>query len=384
MIQKERLLNLTQHLLRIDSQNPPGREKKIADFIARDMRIPGISVRPIFCQPNRPNIIAVLRGTWPRVKAGREAILLTPHVDTVPVGSGWKYPPLGGRILNGRIYGRGASDDKGNLACAMEVMRSLAEDGVRLRRDVVMAATVDEETGSKAGIIPLLEKKVLCPRVAVVLDSDEYDVIIAQKGLIHCRVQIFGKKAHGAYNWRGINAIEQAAEIIHALRRHRFAFKKHPLLRPPTINVGTVRGGDKVNMVADFCEFSLDIRYVPGMTPTHILREVKGIIGQVTRRFKLVIDDQQYPYEMSPRHPAVMAYLAAGKKHKIGMALKGSEGATVITFFQHQGIPAFATGYGKHGMAHTTDECAETDMLYNGAKVLDSFIRDYDRTVDGD
>ena len=103
--------------------------------------------------------MATLKGTLPRAKASREAILITPHFDTVPIGKGWKFKPLGGQIHNGKIHGRGASDDKGNLASCMEVMRSLSEDGVKLRKDVILAATVDEETGSKYGIIPLLDKK---------------------------------------------------------------------------------------------------------------------------------------------------------------------------------------------------------------------------------
>ena len=92
---------------------------------------------------------------------------------------------------------------KAIIAVGMEVLHSLVEDGVRLQRDIVFAATADEETGSKLGIIPLLKKGILRPKVALITDSEEFDAIIAQKGLFHCRVQIFGKKAHGAYNWRG-------------------------------------------------------------------------------------------------------------------------------------------------------------------------------------
>jgi len=374
MINQSRLTRLTQKLIRFNSENPPGNELEIARFIEKDMRSLGLQVKIYTFAFKRPNIVATLKGS-----GNKESILLTPHIDTVPAGAGWKFNPWGGVVKGGRIYGRGASDDKGNLASCMEVMRSLVEDKIRLKKDIIFAATADEETGSHRGIVPLLKKSILRPTVALVMDSDEFDTIVAQKGLIHFRIKIFGKKAHGAYNWRGINAIEQAAQIIGKLKKHKFKFKKHPLLRPPTLNIGTVKGGDKVNVVADFCEFSIDTRYLPGTNPKAVLKDVEKIIRSVTKKFKIEIDDLQYPYEIDPKHPMVGAYLKAAKRMNIKAYLKGSEGATVITFFQDKGIPAVATGYGTHGVAHITDEYIKIDTLYRGTKLLEQFLKDYDK-----
>lgn len=378
MINATRLIKLTQKVISYNSENPPGNELELAKFIERDMRSLGLDVKIHTFAKNRPNIVATLKGTWPKAKAAKESVLLTPHFDTVPIGSNWKFDPLGGQIKGGKIYGRGASDDKGNLACCMEVMRSLVEDGVRLKRDIIMAATVDEETGSKEGIIPLLDKKLVTPGYGLIVDSDEFYTIIAQKGLLHTRVQIFGKKAHGAYNWRGINAIEQAAEVIRRLKAYKFKFKKHPLLHGPTMNIGTIRGGDKVNMVADFCEFSLDTRYAPSQKHAEVLSQIKKIVASVTPNFKVVIDDAQNPYEISGNHPFVKTYVETCRRMKVTPDVKGSEGATVITFFKKHGIPAFATGYGSRGTAHTTDEYAKVSTLIKGAKVMEQFLKDFD------
>lgn len=379
MVNKERLIKLTQKLLQFNSVNPPGNELEVARFIEKDMRSIGLDVKTISYAKNRPNVIATLKGTWPRKKAAAEAILITPHIDTVPFGTGWKFDPLGGTIHKGRIYGRGASDDKGNAAVGMEVLRSLVEDGIKLKRDIIFAATVDEETGSHQGIRPLLERGVLRPKVAMITDSEEFDCIIAQKGLFHCRVQIFGKKAHGAYNWRGINAIEIAAKVINRLKAHQFKFKKHPLLVPPTKNIGTIKGGDKVNMVADFCEFALDIRFMPGMTAQGVLKEVKSIVAKETKKFKVIIDDAQKPYELDPKHPCITTYVDVCRQMGIEAKLLGSQGATVITFFQDYGIPAFSTGWGAHGVIHANDEYAEIKTLYNGAQVLEAYLKAYDQ-----
>ncbi|MBF0331673.1 MAG: M20 family metallopeptidase [Candidatus Omnitrophica bacterium] len=379
MINKTRLIKLTQKTLSIDSQNPPGNELEIADLVVKDMKSLGLQVEVVTYKLNRPNVIATLRGSLPRAQASKEAILLTPHTDVVPIGKGWKYDPLGKDVVGGKIYGRGASDDKGNLACAMEALRSLVEDGFRPRKDIILAATADEETGSHQGIKPLLNKGVLKPRLALVLDSVDFDTVIAQKGLFHCRIQLFGKKAHGATNWRGINAIEQAAEIIQRLKKYEFKFKKHALLNHPTVNIGTIKGGDKVNMVADFCEFSVDIRYMPGMDPKKLIAEVKSVVKSVTPKYKMIIDDLQLPYEIGAKDPFVQAFLKSAKALGQEPRLKGSDGATVISFFQLHNIAAFATGFGKSGTLHANDEYAEVKTLYHGARVLERFIKDYDQ-----
>jgi acetylornithine deacetylase/succinyl-diaminopimelate desuccinylase family protein len=379
MINKSRLIKLTRKLLSIDSQNPPGNEVVIADVVARDMKSLGLEIRVISYRKGRPNVIATLRGSLPRKQAAAEALLLTPHMDTVPVGNGWKFNPFGKTVVQGRLYGRGASDDKGNLACAMEVIRSLVRGGFRPRKDVILAATADEETGSHLGIKPLLEKKVLKPRLALVLDSVDFDTVIAQKGLLHMRVRVFGKKAHGATNWMGVNAIEQSAKIIRRLKKHECAFKEHTLLNHPTVNIGTIKGGDKVNMVADFCEFSVDLRYMPGTAPKKVIKQVKKVIAGVTDNYELIIDDLQLPFEIEENDPYVALFLKTARKAGVKPRLKGSDGATVISFFRKHGIKAFATGFGKSGTLHADDEFAEIKTLYRGAVVLERFVKDYDQ-----
>ena len=379
MINKSRLIALTQKVISYNSENPPGNELLLAKFIENDMRSLGLDVKIYTYAKNRPNIVATLHGRLPRKQAAAGAVCLTPHFDTVPIGKGWKYNPLGGQIVAGKLYGRGSSDDKGNLASSMEVMRSLVEDKVKLKYDVIMAATVDEETGSDYGIIPLLEKKVLKPKAAIILDSSEFDAVIVQKGLIHARIQIFGKKAHGAYNWLGVNAVEIAARVINKLKKHQIPFKRHALLRPPTMNVGVIKGGDKVNMVPDFCEFALDTRYLPGTDPKDVLNQIKTIVASEAKRFKIIIDDLQLPYEISANDPIVKLYLKTAKRLKCKAQVKGSEGATVITFFKKHKIPAFATGWAAHGTAHTNDEYIFVKSLYRGTQVLEEYIKEYGR-----
>lgn len=373
MINKNRLVNLTRKLIQINSENPPGNEYRLAQLVAGKLRSFGLQVKSYEFAKKRPNIIGILKG-----RSTKGSILLSPHLDTVPAGRGWKFNPFSGKLDNGKIFGRGATDCKGNLAAGLEVMHSLTEDEINLKRDIIFAATCDEETGSGLGIIPLIKKGILRPRAAVILDADNFDIIVAQKGLIHFKIKVFGKKAHGAYPHLGINAIEIAARIIDDLKKYRFPYLRHPLLRAPTVNIGTIKGGDKVNMVADYCEFEVDLRFLSGMKVQNILRQVKTIIRKRAKKFKIAVDGIQSPCEINRNNLLVKTLVEANRKVHKESRLEGSEGATVISFFLQKHIPALATGFGKKGMAHATNEYAVIDDLYKGARVLEEFIKRYD------
>jgi len=375
MVNKKRLIKLTQRLIQINSENPPGREYRIACFIKNYLQKMGIRPRIYEFKKGRSNIIATLKG-----KDRKHSLLLTPHLDTVPAGGNWHFKPFLGAIDKNKIYGLGATDCKGNLACALEAINSLVEDKVLLNYSLIFAATADEESGSVLGLIPLLDKGILRPSLAVVLDSDDFDVIVAQKGLIHFRVKIKGKKAHGAYPSLGINAIDIAVKIIADLKHHQWPFIKNKYLKVPTLNIGTIKGGDKVNVVADWCEVEFDLRFLPGTSGQKILKEVKKIINKHTKQSAIEIESMQKPYLIKKEHPLVRSLISAVRKIKITPRIKGCEGATTITFFQHKRIPAVAFGFGSSGCAHIADEYVKIDNLYKGAQVLEEFLKDYNFT----
>lgn len=374
MINKKRLIKLTQDLLKINSENPPGDERRLVVFVARALKKMGLKPEIYTFSPKRDNVLAVLKG-----RDSKKPLLLTPHLDTVPAGQGWHYPPFSGEMRKGRIYGRGATDCKGNCAIALEVLNSLIDDNFKPEHDVVFLATADEETGSFKGLIPILEKNIVCPRAALILDADEFNIITAQKGLIHFKVSVSGRKAHGAYPERGINAIDHALRLIDILKKMKFSYLPHPLLKPPTINIGTICGGDKVNMVADWCSFEVDLRFLPGMEARLILAKVKKAFDKTKILFSLKVNDVQHPYEISPEHPLVASLKEAARTIVKESKVKGSEGATVITFFKKKNIPAVATGYGVSGCAHATDEFITQDNLYCGALVLERFVKMFDK-----
>jgi len=383
MVNKKRLIKLTQKLIQINSENPPGDESKIAAFVKNYLDKLGLKTKIYEFKKRRSNVVAHLEG---RNKKG--SLLITPHLDTVPAGESWHFNPFRGQIRSGKIYGLGATDCKGNLACSLEAINSIVEDGMVLDCNLIFAATADEESGSDLGLAPLLEKGILNPDEAVVLDSDDFNIIITQKGLIHLKVKIQGKKAHGAYPWQGINAIDIAIDILKELKAHKFIYTKNKYLKPPTLNIGTIKGGDKVNVEADWCEFEQEVRFLPAMSARAILKYIKSIIQKHVQKFsrksgmprnaaKIEVEGIQKPYWINKNQPLVKYLKMAAKKLKVKSTIKGSEGATTITFFQEKDIPAIATGFGCLGCAHIADEYVKIDNLYKGAMVLEEFIKIY-------
>ncbi|MCX7661243.1 MAG: M20/M25/M40 family metallo-hydrolase, partial [Candidatus Omnitrophica bacterium] len=177
MVKKNRLIKLTQSLIRINSENPGSSEYEIAHFIKDYLKPYGIKTQIYEFKDKRSNLIVSLG------EKRRPLLVLTPHLDTVPAGRNWRYPAFSGKIHKGKIYGRGATDDKGNLAVALEAIVNIAEEKIKLNYHLVLAATADEESGSQLGLLPLLDKKIIRPDMALVLDSSNFDILVCQKGL---------------------------------------------------------------------------------------------------------------------------------------------------------------------------------------------------------
>jgi len=372
MINKARLIKLTRKLIQINSENPPGNERPIANFVAGYLEKLGLRAKIHEFKKNRSNVVAYLERP-----GNRRSLLITPHLDTVPAGKNWKANPFAAKVINKRIYGLGSTDCKSNVAAALEAINSLVEEGRSLSYNLIFSATADEECGSDLGLIPLLDKKILKPDAALVLDADDFEIIVTQKGLIHLKVKIEGKRAHGAYPHLGVNAIDIAVDVIQQIKSRKLPYSKNKYLLPPTVNVGTIRGGDKVNVVADWCEFELDFRFLPGTRPEDLLNALRAILNKSSKNHKIEIEGIQQTYQISEKHPLVSCLKEAMRSLRITPRLKGSEGATVITFFQHKNIPAVASGFGCSGCAHTRDEYVKIDNLYKGAQVLEKFLTSY-------
>jgi len=364
---------LLQKLIKIDSQNPPGNEKEIIRFIQNYLKGLGVASKIYEFKKNRPNLVCKLTS-----RNSKKKILFTPHVDTVPATGAWRIPPFSAKVYKGKIYGRGATDCKVNVAAALYLIKKLKEKKITLKNiDLIFAFTGDEETGSHNGIIPLA-KYLKGADYGVVLDSDEFDIIVAQKGLLHLRVELFGKEAHGAYPEEGINAVEKGVFILNEILTRKFPFVSHALLKKPTLNIGRFNGGDKVNIVAGYAFFDIDIRYLPAMEEKEIIKSIEKIIKKQKIKYKIKILANQAPLEIDENLPAIKILRSVLKKNKITGKIAPSFGATVITFLKDLGIESFSFGFGSKGNAHIKNESVKTANLEKGVKVLEDYVKQLD------
>jgi succinyl-diaminopimelate desuccinylase len=157
MINKDRLIKLTQKVLQFNSVNPPGNEWELAQFIIKDLKSIKLDVKTVSYKPKRPNVIATLKGTWPREKAAAESILITPHIDTVPFGTGWKFDPIGGEVRAAAFTDAGQA----TKAIARWVWKCCDPwwKTVKLKRDIVLLRPWTKRPEVTPGIRPLLKSE---------------------------------------------------------------------------------------------------------------------------------------------------------------------------------------------------------------------------------
>ena len=376
MINQKRLLYLLKKSIQIDTQNPPGNERALAKFLKDFLKDYKIKAELIEFFRKRSNLIFKLSS-----ENSKKVLIVMPHLDTVPATGNWHTDPLKAVEKNNRIYGLGTTDCKGNLAAGLEALISLKENYKLKNLDILFCATADEETGSHKGLIPLLENKVLKGDFCLVLDSDNFEIIIAQKGLLQIEVEIKGKPIHAAFAEKGINAIKKASEFIEKIYKHKFTHKKHPLLGAPTVNVGTISGGIKPNVVAPNCKFSLDVRYLPSLDSKKILEDIKKILSSITKNFKIKILDIQKPIEIDKNNFWIERFTKVLKDNNLKPKFKGSLGATVMSILNDFKIKSFSFGVGVKSKAHSANEFVFKDSLIKGAKLLYEYFKELDKSI---
>ena len=137
-----------QTLLRFDTSDPPGRERPAAEYVQEVLEQAGISVEVFSLEPERPNVVARIRGN-----GTRDPLLLMAHTDVVNVDpEKWTFPPFSATRDGGYVYGRGTVDDKDNLAASVMIMLMLKRLNVPLDRDVIFLAEAGEEGSTRVGI----------------------------------------------------------------------------------------------------------------------------------------------------------------------------------------------------------------------------------------
>jgi len=369
------LVSLLQHLVRIPSVNPdnsPGTDKtgeaEIANFLTGWLEAIGAEVVLEEIFPGRPNLIARFAPV-----DGRPRILLGPHLDTVGVG-GMIVEPFGGEIRDGKIWGRGASDTKGPMAAMLWALHETRELLAELPVAVDFVAFMGEEScqwGSKN----FAERYGADYDFALVGEPTNMQVVHVTKGSLWTTLQATGKAAHSSQPERGENAILKLTRALDTLDHHlgaKLATYTHPVLGRSTLNVGTIRGGSRPNIVPDLATAEIDIRITPALAQTGgALKLLRETIESHALPVELVKPHENPPMETAADHPMIQALLATDPS----IQLAGAPWFSDAAHLSHGGIPSICIGPGSIDQAHTIDEFIEISALENGAKWFERFIR---------
>ncbi len=370
-------------LIRIPSVNPMGRdvrgqqyfEHQLTDFLQQffeQLEVPWHRQR---VAPLRDNIVARLDGSQENDKI----LVFEVHQDTVPV-DGMTIDPWTPILRDGRLYGRGACDDKGPMACMLTAFARLANERPNGMPTIVMACTVNEENGFTGaselaqqwagGGAPLVGQ---IPDAMIVAEPTALDVVVAHKGVLRWRCHTSGRAAHSSCPEQGENAIYHMGHVITQCQQYAAALADdppHPLLGAATISLGTIRGGICVNAVPDQCTIELDRRLLPHEDPQNAYQAAvdwltqhlpKTTVERVTHEAPFLAShglSEQASSELAHRTQQVARAIGV-KSNQIGVPY-----GTDAPFFAKLGIPTVIFGPGSINQAHTADEWVSVDELH--------------------
>ena len=270
------VLKLAQELIDIPSTSDKEGEKGVADYISDYLRSCGIESRTFEYRKGSANLVAEI--------GGKDRLMLNGHMDTVPVGDKklWEHG-LKAELLNGELYGRGASDMKGGIASILAAVSDI--DFSKAANHGILLTFVADEEGKFTGSNWLLDnKKDIFNRVkyGIIAEPTDMRIQVAQKGIACMKISFHGKAAHSSAPQLGDSAILKAARFITALEELAKGFTvEDKILGRGTVNTGKIKGGTATNVVPDSCIINVDRRIVIGETPELAADQVKGLLRKM-------------------------------------------------------------------------------------------------------
>jgi acetylornithine deacetylase/succinyl-diaminopimelate desuccinylase-like protein len=334
---EDEVTRLLSDLIRINTTNPPGNETEAAKYLAEYLSQEGFKCELYESAPGRGSVITRMKGT-----GEKPSLLLLSHLDVVAANAEeWSVDPFSGVVKDGFVWGRGALDMKGMTAIEVMTMKLLRRNGVKLKGDVLLAATADEENGGLAGADYLLRnypEKIFADYVLneggglaiPTQNKNVYTVQTAEKGILWFKVKAKGTPGHGSMPDVADNAIMRMSKVIEKLGNYRsqillvptvkrflneiaredaslqqpfsrllanpelsdqvldeLAKTAKPLaeeIRPRirmTITPTIIHGGVKENVIPSECEAVFDCRILPGQTSTQALSLIKDLLKDV-------------------------------------------------------------------------------------------------------
>ncbi|MFB6637978.1 M20/M25/M40 family metallo-hydrolase [Streptomyces chartreusis] len=425
----DEVVTFTSDLIRIDTTNRGGgdcRERPAAEYAAARLAEAGLEPALLERTEGRTNVVARIEGTDPSA----DALLVHGHLDVVPAQAGeWSVHPFSGEIRDGVVWGRGAVDMKNMDAMILAVVRSWAREGVRPRRDVVIAFTADEEASAEDGSGFLADRHAAlfegCTEgigesgAFTVHDGSGrqlYPLAAGERGTGWVKLTAHGRAAHGSRPNRE-NAVTRLAAAVTRIGAHEWPLRLTPTVRAALTELAALYGldadlddvdglleklgpaarlveatvrnsanptmleaGYKVNVIPGEAVAYVDGRYLPGHED-----EFRATLDQLTGPD---VNWEFHHHEVALQSPVDSPTYARMRAAVEEFAPEGHivpycmPGGTDAKQFSRLGITGYGfsplklpEGYDYGAMFHGVDERVPIEALHFGVRVLDRFLR---------
>ncbi|MFN7133482.1 MAG: succinyl-diaminopimelate desuccinylase [Myxococcales bacterium] len=299
-----------------------------------------------------------------RFDDARPTLALVGHLDTVPV-----HPEDGpARRENDRVYGLGASDMKGGIAVAMELLETL--DRAPLPYNLALILYEREEGPYEHnGLGPVLEQLPELKRIAlaVCMEPTDNEIQVGCVGGLHATVTFRGRSAHSARPWQGENAIHKAGELLTELHhRERTRVEVEGFEYFEVISATLAKAGRARNVIPESFELNLNYRFAPGKSLETAEQELRAFIGD---RADVTIIDRSPSGRVCAENPLYQRFVQS-----TGAKLTSKQVWTDVARFSAAGIDAVNFGPGLTAQAHQKNEYVPVDMLVQSYEMLRRFL----------
>ncbi|WP_431919916.1 M20 family metallopeptidase [Amycolatopsis tucumanensis] len=352
-------LALTRALTAVDTVGHG--ETAALEVVAPLLRDAGFRLEVFEHEPGRGTLVA----EW---ETGHDVppLCLSGHVDTVPLGGApWQHDPFAGETDGDRVYGRGVSDMKAGVAAIVTAAVTVARSRPR-RAGLRLVLTAAEETGSQGA--RFVADRLGPSGPLVITEPTANAAFHGHKGALWLEALATGVTAHGSMPHLGDNAVVKLAAAVSRLAEYRFGVEPHPVMGPPTLNVGTFTGGLNTNSVPDRAVATVDVRTVAGQDHAALLETLAAVAGVEVRPLIDLPPVWTDPGDEWAASAAAIVREVTGAGGEVATATYFTD-ASVLTPALG-GVPTLICGPGEPEQAHVTDEWCSITRLAESVEIL--------------
>ena len=320
-------------------------------------------------------------------QADASGIMLSGHTDVVPVdGQNWTLPPFEMTERDGRLYGRGAADMKGFVACALA--GCLRASKMPLRTPLHLALSYDEEIGciGVRGLIDMLRAAPQRPLLCIVGEPTDMRVATGHKGKLAARAICKGREGHSALAPLALNAIHLGCDFVAALRREQDRLARDGArdgdydIAYTTVHVGRMNAGVALNIVPNLCQIDFEIRNVAADDPHGILERLRAEASRIAVEASTIAPEAAIDIDITNTYPGLdtpvssqaVAFVKSltGANDTIKVAF-GTEGGL---FSRDLATPTVVCGPGSMAQGHKPDEFVSVEQMRRCDDMLEKLL----------